>query len=484
MYNKLINKSLKDVFVINRKNVPVFFVLLITSIISSLIILFDISRAIGTGYEILFLLPIGYIFFIVITKTCWNEIPGNIGLTVLFAIQFIRLVVAPLFVCLSNYHNIISLNASENNIYAIILMLYESLWISIFLNYNQKKRYIKYKDIDDHASNKRMNLAMAIVIGLTIIICYFAPEILKYYRTIDGLWKDDQFTNVEQSYIINQYSSSIFKKFMLVTANYILKVMRLLIPAYLMILLKKHETGFLRIISLLLVISPFLFVDGAIARSLYLTLFLLLLYNYLYKIDVKKMYFPIFLGGILVVIYFAIRYKYSNADSLTEYIADKTVDYFAGVNIVGGIFNLPLDIEARWHYFTLDIIRCIPFANTLFGLDSKDMVQPFFNQYNQLSGGQIPTTVGMGAYYFSVAFAPIYSAVFAVVCKSSGQKALQAQNPYYMLVYLYLSVICALGIGMYNIEITLGTIVQIILPIYIIARIAYPRIKGDVTIDT
>ncbi len=463
----------------DSKNGLIFIIMMIVSIFATLYLLIKVPESFGTGYSYLFVLPITFICFLIFTHSCWNEMPTNIGLTILFALEFIRMVVSPVLVAMSGYHNVIEYKHENNNFMGIILLMYESFCIALALKLKNRSKYIQYKNIDDAKSNRKMTCVVILVLIFTVIICYFAPEILKNYRIITGVFTDKEFTNIEQSYIVNKYSFTIVKKFMLITANYVLKVMRILIPAFLMIRLKLHNSKFARTISKILIISPFLFVDGAIARSLYLTLLLLLTYNYLYGIDAKKLYFPIIFAGFLVLIYFTARFKLLGSTNILEYTADKSIDYFAGVNIIGGSCNLPEGIEYRFHYFILDLLRSVPFSNTLFGLNPSDYIQTFFNRNNMMPGGQIPTTIGMGYYYFSFIFSPFYSVLFARMCKKNGEKAIKQKNPYYKLIYYYISFITALGIGMYNIEITLGTLTQVIFPMYILTRISYRKEKKD-----
>lgn len=443
-----------------------------------LLTLFDFSSPRGGGYMLLFLLPLSYLLFMVGCKSSWNEIPQNIGLSILFILQFIRLVIAPIFLVFGGYHEIITYRASENTPLASILMLYETLWIMLALKIKTKRRIPLVHGIKEKAYNQRMSFLMLMVAAITGLICCFAPQILQSYRTIAGVFTETGYTSMEQSYVINAYETGFFSKLMLVSANYILKVVRILLPAYLMVWLFVKFGKKARIPAALLVVSPFLLVDGAIARSIYFTLFLLLTYDYLFHVNVKKLYTPTILAGIMVVVYFGSRYMVArDTITLTDYISDKLIDYFAGLNIVAGSFNLPASLFTRFHYFIGDILRAVPFANSLFGLDSGDTVQIFFNECNRKAGGQIPTTLGMGAYYFGILFAPLYSFLFAWLCKKYGRKYIYADNPYYRLVYLYISIICALGISMYNMEITLGTLVQVVFPVYIIARLAYPKIK-------
>ena len=195
------------------------------------------------------------------------------------------------------------------------------------------------------------------------------------------------------------------------------------------------------------------------------------------------MMLPVIIAGVFVVIYFVARFFVSGGTNVISYFADKSVDYFAGANIVGGVFNLPQELKYRIQYHLYDLLRMVPYANTIFGLDSSDYLQGFFNTCNNVQGGQIPPTIAMSSYYLGVFFAPVYSIIFARLCKKYGEKAVLAQNPYYRLVYTYISFITALGICMYSIDITLITLSQVILPIYIILRIAYKKTNLEKTKD-
>ena len=66
-----------------------------SSFFVAIYLLMMIPRSIGTGYSLLFLLPLSYIAFLTITIKNQKEIPANIGLTILYIIEYIRLVISP-----------------------------------------------------------------------------------------------------------------------------------------------------------------------------------------------------------------------------------------------------------------------------------------------------------------------------------------------------------------------------------------------------
>lgn len=427
------------------------------------------------GYNLICLLPLTYIFFSFISRNCWGMIPQNFGITILYSLEFIRLVVSPMLVAASGYYCVIFYRAEVNNGKGILLLIYEAICIGLALRCKSTYRVYQFENINDRNANSRMNFLMIFIIVVTVGVCILAPEILSGYRTIAGLFTDVLYTSIEGVQISAEYTTS--SKFLVVTGNYILKVVRLLVPAYILVILRNRLSRAYKIICYAVILSPFLFVDGTIARSIFYTIFLLMIYYQLYGKDMKKMMVPVVIAAILVVVYFVARFFVGGGIGALNYFADKSIDYFAGANVVGGVFNLPTDFEHRFHYHLYDLLRTVPYANTIFGLNSSDYLQRFFNINNHVNGGQIPPTIGMSSYYLSTIFAPFYSVIFARLCKKYGEKARLVDHPYYRLIYTYISFISALGICMYSIDITLITLAQVIFPIFIVIHCSYKRIK-------
>ena len=99
-------------------------------------------------------------------------------------------------VAMSGYYNVISYNSINNNFIGIILIVYETFCISIALIIKNNFRHFKHKKIDNKLANKRMSYLMFGLLLITIVVCYFAPEILKNYRLITGIFTDKDFTNI------------------------------------------------------------------------------------------------------------------------------------------------------------------------------------------------------------------------------------------------------------------------------------------------
>lgn len=456
--------------------------LLILIFISVISIVISFSAIGRQGYSLMFLLPIMFIFLLVAINGRFNEIPSNIGFTLVLGIEFIRLVLVPVLFVIGDYPETITYKAEANNLYGILLQVYEVLWIAYALQKKtSEKKLYQVTSFDDQRASKRITRIVLFAMIITAGICIVAPEILLNYRLIT-MATDKEFTNLEQSFVVNAYASSSIKKFFLVLANYILKPMRLIVPAFIMHVIYKmnRRSSWTKPISLFLALSPFIFVDGTVARSLYFSIVLLFFYNKLYGMNIKRLGIAIGAAVVFIFAYWIVRYN-STMTSIpyTSYFGEKLNDYFCGFNIVGAVDSLPKDIAFRFKYFAHDYIRCIPFANTLFNLDGNDTVRVFFNTYTNAPNGQIPATLAMGCYYFTPLFAPIYSYVFTRLAINYGNKARIVNNPYYTMVWNLCALYFALGIGVNDVSVTLSNFVQVILPVMIMIRVSYPYDKGE-----
>ena len=166
--------------------------------------------------------------------------------------------------------------------------------------------------------------------------------------------------------------------------------------------------------------------------------------------------------------------------SYTSYFGEKLNDYFCGFNIVGAVGSLPENLLFRIKYFFHDYIRCIPFANTIFHLDGNDTVRVFFNKYTNAPNGQIPATLAMGCYYFSPLLAPLYSYIFTRLALYFSNKTKHVENPYYIMIWSLCALYFALGIGANDVSVTLGNYVQVLLPVLLMIKAAYPYEKGEI----
>lgn len=455
---------------------------ILISIMCTLILLFDFIKP--SYYNNLFILPLSCAVLNMINGNLYKKIPQNIGVTIILLLMFFRLTVTPFFMVLGNYNVILNVNLGLNTSKAIILMAYEATviyFVLIICSYTSKESiYTKVENISCNVNYKiKLSYKIILLILFIILITTFiiAPEQKMFYRTIIGIG-EKYYTSLETSDVIEIYGTTFLKKGSMVLGMYLFKFLRILIPAVIIIENSNRFKGKISlIISIIIACTQFLFVEGAIARSFYYTFILLILITYLYKIDSMRFLEIIFILGVaLVSIYFYIRYKTNkiNYSNIFEYASRISNSYFSGVNVVSGIFNMPRTLELRIHYFFYDYFKSIPFGNTIFKLDSNVM-QTLFNQANN-SGGQIPPTVASSYYYFGILLSPLYSIIFTIISFTAGEKVSRTDNYISKVNYLLLSLIMALGIIMYNQSIAITTGITVILPMFIIKKLAY-RIK-------
>ena len=289
------------------------------------------------------------------------------------------------------------------------------------------------------------------------------------YRSITEI-SDPHFANMEDGYIVKKYGTTFLSKLSLVIGNYLMRIALLIVPATVIVLLFEYKKNNLtRCLTMLFCFCPFFFIGGAIGRSLIYVICLVLLRDFLYHTKSMNVRIVIVasIGFIAIISYWAFRGLHSAAGSTS--FSEKFSSYFSSVNIVSGVFNLPRNLEYRIKYFIFDYTTTVPFGNTIFGTAGETTVQPFFNMYNN-SLGQIPPTIAMGYYYFGALFAPFSSVAF-----KSGEKirCKKFDNPFQFARIMYTIFTFSMGIVMYNIEITMTNTLCILLPMFIMEKIAY-----------
>lgn len=433
-------------------------------------------------YDYMFLLPLTFFFCCIIFFPVFMRVIDNFGILLIIALFFVRMCVSPALISVYGINETIKINLEENTQKAIFLVCYECIVVfaAVLILILRDKDYNKVKSfyIKDNRERNRVYTILIASFALLTVLYVLEPHIFDIYRTIFDIL-DPNFSSIENSYIIDKYGTTLVKKFTLVLSNYMIKVLRIVVPCLIMERLSKSKRIYLsRFLSLLCVISSFLIVDGAIARSLYYAVILIFVYVYLYspKHAMWKILGLFMCGAGFVLIYWILRYSTSEEKSIQgffDYFSRALSSYFSGVNVVSGSFNLPKDINTQFHYFIYDYAKSIPFGNTLFGLTGAE-IAVWFNEVNN-SSGQIPSTIGMGYYYFGPVFAPVYSIIFTILAYKASRNGHRAKKALYIATYLLTAFYCALGIIMYNIPIAIGNLFQIIIPMFIIARIVYGK---------
>lgn len=424
-------------------------------------------------YNFIWLLPLLFFIMSAICKDIYKKVPSNLAVSIILALLFCRVVVSPLLKSLVNdFSGDIFLNAKINTSKAILLIGYETIAIFVFLYFKVNSDKSKADVVGKNPRNTKLGVKryvrLVLVVLVALIVCIIiAPELLIMYHTVFDI-NDSKFTHYEDAYIIEKYGKTFIKKFALVTGRYLFNLELLLIPAAIIIWLFEKKIRYRKQISFLCCLIPLFFISGVIATSLIYIVILLILRNKLLKFGNGRVLFILAVASVFVVLWWILRARLSNSSPL-ELLASYSDSYFSGVNVVSGTFNLPDGSGYKIKYFMYDFLKTFPYGNTLFNIDGAS-VSEFFNHYNRAQG-QIPPTIGMGFYYFGL-FAPIYSLLFINFAYNAAKKFSSEQHPITYIRCLYCAIYLCMGVIMYNIEITMTNLFTVVLPMYIIERIA------------
>ncbi len=452
------------------------------ALITIFVLLFDSDKP--EYYQFLFLLPLMFSALSIIFYNVYDEFFKNLGFSLLLGLMFFRMVISPLVMAFGGYTGTILLNVEHNTDYSILLICYEALAIFCLWTYKiqkskQKKRVESL--VTNFSINKTETTVYALIIVLILLVlglCVIAvPEVITSYRTIFNI-SDRFFTNYEDSQIDIKYSHSFWLLFAVVTGRYLLKAALIIVPAFFVVVFEMKGKRLGGVLSFCISLLPLFFIGGGIARSLIYTLILFLLRSYMRDRSKLSKDFLILLSlaSLAVIFWWLFRLSIGGNRDSNAYFSKMFVSYFSGTNIVSGSFNLPNNIDDKIRLLCYDYLSTFPYGSTIFGLDGET-VQTFFNFHNS-STGQIPTTIGMGWYYFGPIFAPIYSLFFASVAFSAGTKLKYSKNPFSYVRLLLTVFYFSMGVIMYNIEITFTNYFSLILPMLIIEKLVFKN-RGE-----
>lgn len=452
----------------------ILILMILISLSVSLLLIVDYSKPLH--YSLLFILPLVFTFLLIIFAKLFRVFLNNIGVTMIMGLLFCRLVISPFLMFLGGYPDIVTLNINQYTSFAILLVMYETIAVMFAMFVLMDRESDEDHNFESNCVcliNKRYRLMVFSILLVQLAIFVYTPELLEGYRTMFQI-SDQYFTSLEQYHIIHKYGTTFWKKFSLVTGSYLMNIIRLVLPCYLIVCINRKKRSKIRqLVSYLTALIPLFLIDGTIARSVIYSFILFFIIRYIYPFkNTKKMAKIFVIASIGVILFWIIRFNASsNQTDILRYFAIRFSTYFSGVNIVAGSFNLPRNIKTRIHYFAYDYLKSIPFGNTLFSLEAGD-IQKFFNNVNGTSG-QIPTTIGSGYYYFGFLLAPVYSIIFAIMAFKMGKQVNKSKNIISKMRYLFLTVTFSMGIVMYNIPITLSRLFSVALPLYLIEVYAF-----------
>lgn len=387
----------------------VFILVVSMSIILVSIFLFD--NASNTVYQYLFLLPLlhGIIMMIFFSKV--EEMLKYPSQKIIYILYFIRNVVTPLLLAVSNYNlGIIIRDKSVVN-YSIFLMLYETFMVFLLLTQNIqfKKRNSFYKshflDRKVFVQNIFDFLLMSLTI-ITIILWIIVPEFRKSFGSIFDLTNLIQVAN---NVVKDELVTST--RVLATVGGMLLGFCRIFICLWILYKIRMHSSSAKVGVcaALIIAVVQMLFIGAQLMFAFYILLFILFTTIKLWP--ESKKFMIIFFGVIMLfgIVWIPfVKGGFTSWNNFFENLGSYLQAYLPGIANIAGTVQIE-----RVNLFKTgfaDIYTMIPFRNTLFGLQVENL-SDIFNSYNNIEG-QIMPLIGESYHYFGPIFAPVLPMMF------------------------------------------------------------------------
>lgn len=456
-------------------NTWLFFI--ITSFVCAVwLFLFDHSF---DNYKNIAFLPIVFFLCSVIFVVIYKKLLKNVGLLCLHCLMYIRLVVTPFLMTLAGYNSNFT-KISENNINnAITLMCYECVTVYFVLAFlvmrsSERDKNLKVIKSEYTLQFRRPNLIFQVIVSAMsfycVVVWLFIPTCRDLYKTVFE-FSDVAFTSAE--YIISNENVGSLTRSLQTLFKVFFDIVRIVVPMSILIYFKRRGEN--PIISIVIGMGfaflQLFFISQTTARAVLCAFLIIYFLSKLYPEYAKKIIWLAIVASLFVVgIYFAIRFIVGSryGSDLIEYLSKIFGAYFGGVDNVAAGANIPEGHEAST--FWASLYSAIPFNSTLFGL-KVEKLQSIYNTVN-LSFGQIPPMIVEGSYYFGTIFAPVLSCICAFGAYHFGERFSKTDSSWYLVSNLFLAILFAISIVMYNEEIILVWLLEWLLPLKILSKLA------------
>lgn len=413
---------------------------------------FSLLPIIPLTYTLLYLL-----FPFILSKSFFS---GIFGIMYTF-ILFLRAIVMPLLLAIGGFVSTKPLNIENNMPIAILLFAYELvvefIVISIMFKNNQNSLSIAKKHEIQQFNYTNLVILVLATLAVTFVL---APNAIHYYRTIFGI-TNLSYTGFNSNEIITASATTVLSKFGIVTFRYIANVARIIIPALFILSFKKHSINksvALLLTIILIFIFNFLIVDDTIASSLVNATVLIIFYNKYYGNSKEVLRYFVYVG-ILAILYFYLRISLTSEYSSNLGVSTITrfsnyfQAYFSGLNNISAGLNINIvSFGEKLKYAIYEVLKGIPYAHTIFGLDSTN-ISNLFNSVNSTTGQIIPSIIS-GTIYFGPIFGPLYTILFVFIAYKFGLDIKNNKKPLRTLSSIAICIYALMGISMYSPEAT------------------------------
>lgn len=416
----------------------VSFIIISISILISVIIFFYASHE---GYELLFLQPLVYMiaYSLVLRKTL-NHNRIRIFFVVLILVSFIRYVLLPLMIVLSDHYggrSFIEPN-EESFLMAILLMNYELIVCSLFIAYKESKLKIRTVQNTPFIRLKGSDIGYILFGMFTIVGVVLYPLSLN---SLNFIFPSSLEIEYENSLIENLviYSVIISKQllFILITRKLYSKYIKTGNSLYVLV---NFLMGFLNI---------FIYFGTNRTDIIISAMVTFLVLSKLYSKSAKKYMIA---GTLIIVLIVSIVTEARQHSGFSRDANNKLVDSTDTFQIyTGGVYNVAIAIEtsedipeeAYTGMLFFDIFRPMIGVNIFIKDLPFQYSNIYFNKRMWIGSdrrSQILPMIGQGNIYFGFFFAPIFALLFINLFYFLERKANNSNN---LEIYYFLNLVMA-----------------------------------------
>ena len=414
----------------------------------------------NSTYSRLFLLPL-VTGILLVFQFATDKSQGNMSFLIIGITYFVRNVISPSILVLDNYQSKFLLINQSNINNAVLIMLWETFAVTIFIKILLQRTYIKKKERYIYVGSTIYKIALLIGILVSMYALIGSAELRSSFFSI--------FTsNFYDTVIVSDGGSSALRN----GGKVLIDALRLIFPITLIISIRRKygQRAWTFLISFFISLLQVLFMtDGNMLIFLYVFVQLLLIYKIypLFRSGLKKMMVILTIAGAFLML----SHRFLQADSAySKSISVFMQSYLGGVCDVAGIFRL--ERSNLLSHMLIDLYSNVPFRRLLFGYAGNDLLT--VNLYNAVNGAhaQILPTIAESYYFFGFLFSPILSMILVYIAWLFEQKAKSEDHYLYFSLYTLVYVIASISIVMYDMRIFIMDVLNIFIWMWIFIRLS------------
>lgn len=425
---------------------------IIVSLIVGLIDIFVTTIYASVKYEMIWLLPFAFCIFSIVFNRVYKLLGKSVVASLLWGVMFLKNIIAPFFIALSNGNYYVVANTKEYMIYAYLLEIYELLVVFWCIN-KMSQSFQAINDNHNIVIDKRavsfISKCTFFVLLVFIIIIIFYPQLLLFYAGGVLISEDERILQVQLSTQIKE-STPILPFYLY---NFLFNWLRWLLP--LSILLKVYVSSMIRgqiavILSLVIILlSVVVLSTESRAESIYILVPFFLVLIKMYPAYKKGLY--VLLGSIFFLIGIVGLVLKSYGDDVDavnfQGLANLLQAYFSGPdNIAVGLMLPPMTLEILLG----DIFKQIPYVMYFFKDMDNSMIQfnySFFKEPDITS--QIIPMISQGRRYFTFIGAPVFTYILCRLAFRLEKNAYSMQSFLHYCMNIMLCTFLPFAVVMY-----------------------------------